>query len=79
MRILIVKLSSLGDVVQALPVISDIRRHVAFDLHIDWVVEEDYASLLALHPGINRVIPVGLRRWRKQGLINLWRDSKVRA
>ena len=79
MRILIVKLSSLGDVVQALPVISDIRRHVALDLHIDWVVEEDYASLLALHPGINRVIPVGLRRWRKQGLLNLWRDSKVRA
>ncbi|MBM3338758.1 MAG: lipopolysaccharide heptosyltransferase 1, partial [Betaproteobacteria bacterium] len=62
MRILIVKLSSLGDVVQALPVISDIRRHVELDLHIDWVVEEDYASLLALHPGIHRVIPVGLRR-----------------
>jgi heptosyltransferase-1 len=79
MRILIVKLSSLGDVVQALPVINDIRRHVTLDLHIDWVVEEDYAPLLALHPGIDRVISVGLRRWRKQGLLNLWRNGNVRA
>ncbi len=62
-RILIVKTSSLGDVVQSLPVASDIRRHFP-DARIDWVVEEPYAPLVALHPAVRRVITVALRRWR---------------
>src|SRR5713226_3707856 len=66
-RILIVKTSSLGDVVHNLPVASDIRRHFP-DASIDWVVEELYAPLVALHAAVRRVIPVALRRWRRRPL-----------
>lgn len=64
MRILIVKTSSLGDVIHNLPVVSDIRRHFP-DAVIDWVVEENFAAIPRLHPSIEEVIPVALRRWRK--------------
>ena len=64
MRILIVKLSSLGDVVQTLPVLHDLS--LAFpDAAIDWVVEESFASLLQTVPGIDRVLIYAQRRWRK--------------
>ncbi len=66
-RILIVKTSSLGDVVHNLPVASDVRRHFP-DASIDWVVEELYAPLVALHAAVRRVIPVALRRWRRRPL-----------
>lgn len=63
-RILLVKTSSLGDVVHNLPVVSDLRRHFP-DAHIDWLVEENFAAIPALHPGVNRIIPLAVRRWRK--------------
>ncbi len=63
-RILLVKTSSLGDVVHNLPVVSDIRRH-APDAEIDWVVEASFAAIARLHPGVRGVIPVALRRWRR--------------
>jgi heptosyltransferase-1 len=62
-RILLVKMSSLGDVIHNLPVATDIRRHVP-DATIDWVVEEQYTALVAMHPAVNRVLPIALRRWR---------------
>lgn len=65
MRILIVKTSSLGDVIHNLPVISDIRRHFP-DAEIDWCVEDSFAAIPRLHPAVRRVIPVALRRWRKK-------------
>jgi heptosyltransferase-1 len=64
LRILLVKTSSLGDVVHNLPVVSDILRHMP-EAVIDWVVEEPFAPLPALHPGVHWVIPVAVRRWRK--------------
>lgn len=65
MHALLVKTSSLGDVVHNLPVVTDIRRHIP-DAVIDWVVEETFADIPRLHPGVRRVIPVAIRRWRKQ-------------
>lgn len=62
-RILLVKTSSLGDVVHNLPVVSDIRRH-APDAEIDWVVEDAFAAIARMHPAVRRVMPVALRRWR---------------
>ncbi len=63
MRILIIKTSSLGDVVHMLPAVSDI--HASFpSAMIDWVVEEAFAELPAWHPAVHDVIPVALRRWR---------------
>jgi len=63
-RILLVKTSSLGDVVHNLPVASDIARHLA-GATIDWVVEEGFAELPRLHPAVRHVIPVAMRRWRR--------------
>lgn len=66
MRLLIVKTSSFGDVIQTLPTLHDMRQ--AFpQATFDWVVEEAFAPLLRAHvPGLSRVIPVALRRWRKR-------------
>ena len=64
MRVLIVRLSSLGDVVHAAPVLADIRRAFA-DARIDWVVEEAFVPLVRCFAGVERVVPVALRRWRR--------------
>lgn len=64
MRILLIKTSSLGDVVHNLPVATDLARHLP-NAVIDWVVEENFAELPRLHPAVRRVIPVAVRRWRK--------------
>ena len=63
-RILIVKLSSLGDVVHAMAGVQDIRRAYP-KAQIDWVVERAFAPLVARCEGVQRVIPCELRRWRK--------------
>ncbi|BAN36715.1 lipopolysaccharide heptosyltransferase I [Sulfuricella denitrificans skB26] len=63
-KILLVKTSSMGDVIHNLPVVSDIRAHFP-EAEIDWVVEESFAGIPALHPGMGEIIPVAVRRWRK--------------
>ena len=60
---LFVKTSSLGDIVHGMPAVTELARRMA-PAHIDWVVEEAYAPLLRLHPGVNRIIPMAWRRWR---------------
>lgn len=73
-RLLIVKTSSLGDVVHMLPAVSDIRQAHP-ELMIDWLVEENFTAIPALHPGVHRVIPVALRRWRRTLLqLRVWRE-----
>lgn len=67
LRVLLVKTSSLGDVVHNLPVATDVRRHFP-DAAIDWVVEEPFLPLARMHPAVRRVIPVAVRRWRRQVL-----------
>lgn len=67
MKILIVKLSSLGDVVHAMPAVQDIRRawpHAG----IDWVVETAFAQVVRRCEGVQRIIGCDLRRWRKTPL-----------
>ena len=80
MQILLVKLSSLGDVVHALPVVQDIHAALP-DAQIDWVVEKSFAALLALNPALHRVIPCEIRRWRKSPLAattrQAWRAFKA--
>jgi heptosyltransferase-1 len=69
-KILVVKLSSLGDVLHNLPIVWDLRARLP-EAQIDWVVEEGYVHLLEPllsrdgFKGIDRIIPFGLRRWRK--------------
>lgn len=64
MKILLVKLSSLGDVVHAMPVVQDILAALP-DAQIDWVIEKSFAPLLSKIAGVHRVIPCEIRRWRK--------------
>ncbi|MCM5572365.1 lipopolysaccharide heptosyltransferase I [Burkholderiaceae bacterium FT117] len=64
MRLALIKTSSMGDVIHALPVVTDIVRAIP-GARIDWVVEESFAELPALHPSVGEVIPVAIRRWRK--------------
>ena len=71
-KILLVKLSSLGDVVHTLPVVQDIHAALP-DAQIDWVVEKSFAPLLARCAGLRRVIPCEIRRWRKSPLAALTR------
>ena len=74
-RALIIRPSSLGDIVHALPIVHDIRRHRP-DIAVDWVAEEAFAALLAMHRGVDRVIPVALRRWRHHVLDRAtWREA----
>ena len=55
----------MGDVVHALPAVSDMLRHDP-TLEIDWLVEAPFAAIPALHPGVRRVIPLAWRKWRKR-------------
>jgi heptosyltransferase-1 len=64
LKILIVKLTSLGDVVHAMPAVQDIRRALP-QAQIDWVVERSLAPLVRCCAGVNRVIGCELRRWRQ--------------
>lgn len=72
-RILIVRTSSLGDLVHMLPAISDIARHVP-GASIDWIVEEGFAEVPSWNPAVHEVIPVAHRRWRKS-----WWAPQTRA
>jgi heptosyltransferase-1 len=79
-KILLVKLSSLGDILHNLPLIWDLRARLP-NAQIDWVVEEGYVHLLEPllsrgdFKGINHIIPFGLRRWKKKIFsLNSWKE-----
>lgn len=67
LRVLLVKTSSMGDIVQALPVVHDILEHRPGS-SIEWLLEPDYAELARAHPGISRVLPVPWRSWWRRPL-----------
>ncbi|MBI3779685.1 MAG: glycosyltransferase family 9 protein [candidate division NC10 bacterium] len=76
-RILIIKPSSLGDVVNALPFLTSLRQRYA-DRHVAWLVEEEAAELLLGHPFLDRVIVSGRRRWALESLAPLRWPSALR-
>ena len=72
--VLVVRPSSLGDVVYALALVSDIAAHCP-GLAVDWVAEDAFVDLVHLDPRIRRVVPLALRRWRHAPLDRAtWRD-----
>lgn len=73
MRVLIVKMSSMGDVVHAQPVVADLHANIP-GIAIDWVCEQSFVPIPSMNPGVNRVIPIALRAWRKK-----LADESVRA
>lgn len=77
MRALLVKFSSLGDVVHTFPALSDAAGAPGGGPLFDWAVEEQYAPLARLHPAVGRVVAVALRRWRRAGLAVARREFAV--
>lgn len=79
MKVLIVKTSSMGDILHTLPAVTDATRALP-GLEIDWVVEEGFAEIPRWHPSVRRIIPVAIRRWRKHPLDTLksaeWRQFR---
>jgi len=79
-RVLVVKMSSLGDVIHTLPALTDAAAALP-GIQFDWVVEEAFAEIPAWHHAVDRVIPVALRRWRKRPLRYLtgpeWRTTRA--
>jgi heptosyltransferase-1 len=65
MRVLIVRLSSMGDVVHTLPALSDAARANPL-IRFDWAVDEAFAQIPGWHRNVEKVFPVDLRRWRGQ-------------
>lgn len=77
MNVLIVRTSSMGDLIHTLPAITDLVRHYP-NIRISWVAEENFADIPKLHPAVIRVIPIAWRRWRKS-LTSLatWREMRA--
>jgi heptosyltransferase-1 len=71
LRVLLIKTSSLGDVIHTLPALTDAMGALP-GIQFDWVVEEGFAEIPTWHPAVANVIPVAIRRWRK----NLWQTLK---
>ncbi len=65
MKLLIVKTSSMGDVVHALPALSDLLQQRP-GTQVDWLVESPFAAIPKMHPGVQRVLPMAWRKWRQQ-------------
>ncbi len=63
-RVLIVKTSSMGDVIHTLPALTDAQQACP-DIEFDWAVEEGFAEIPKWHSAVSDVIPVAIRRWRK--------------
>ena len=63
-HVLFIKTSSLGDVIHHMPALTEARARRP-RAHLSWVVEEAFAPLVRLHPAVDEVIPVALRRWRR--------------
>src|SRR5690554_5359208 len=77
MRVLLIKTSSLGDVIHTLPALTDAQRAIP-GIRFDWVVEEGFAEIPGWHPAVDEVIPVAIRRWRKN-FLKTWRSGEWRA
>jgi heptosyltransferase I len=79
MRVLIIKMSSLGDVLHTFPALTDAQKAIP-NIQFDWVVETDFADLPPCHPAVNKVIPIAFREMRKQPLSALlgkpWKQFK---
>lgn len=81
MRVLLIKTSSMGDLIHSFPALTDAQRAIP-GIRFDWVVEEGFAEIPHWHPAVDKSIPVAIRRWRKQPLRALfseeWRRFKAR-
>ncbi|HSC67932.1 MAG TPA: lipopolysaccharide heptosyltransferase I, partial [Cellvibrio sp.] len=76
MKILLIKMSSMGDIYHTFPAITDIKKNFP-EATIDWVVEDSFKEIVDWHPGVHKVIPVQLRHWVKHPGKQSWREFKA--
>jgi heptosyltransferase-1 len=76
LKILLVKMSSMGDIFHTFPAISDLKAHYP-EVVIDWVVEDGFKEIVDWHPAINKAIPISLRRWMKARDGKSWNEFKA--
>ncbi|MGE3150532.1 MAG: lipopolysaccharide heptosyltransferase I [Pseudorhodoplanes sp.] len=75
--ILLVKTSSLGDLIHNMPALMEARRHRP-QARFTWIVEEAYLPLMRLNPFVDRLVPIAWRRWRKQlHRMQTWREMRA--
>lgn len=77
MRVLIVKVSSLGDIIHTLPAVTDAHQ-ARKDIVFDWVVEENFVEVPSWHPAVENIIPVAMRRWRRN-IVKTYLNHEFRA
>ena len=70
-NILLVKTSSLGDLLHTMPALTDAQKHFP-KITFHWLVEENFAEIPAMHPSVSKVIPISWRRLRKKFFINMF-------
>jgi lipopolysaccharide heptosyltransferase I len=75
-NILLIKLSSLGDVIHALPALRTLRKLYP-KAHIAWIVEEKCKDLLYNNPDLDELIVVRIRHWRRHWNLQSWREFKT--
>lgn len=86
MKTLLVRLSSMGDLIHTLPAVSDLARHRP-DIELHWLCEAAFADIARLHPFVAKVYPMRWRQWRKrlfqaamrQEMAALYRDLRYEA
>jgi ADP-heptose:LPS heptosyltransferase len=78
LRVLVIKTSSLGDVIHALPALTDAARAIP-GIRFDWVVEEGFAEIPTWHPAVDKVIPVAISPLAQEPLADLqeWRVAPL--
>ena len=75
MKVLLIKMSSMGDIFHTFPAVTDlIQCRPNIELH--WVVEEGFAEIVSWHPGVKRIIPIALRRWMTMRNKAAWQEFK---
>ena len=76
MRVLIIKLSSMGDLMHAFPALTEAAEHYP-DITFDWVVDEGFSEVPLWHPLVKKIIPTAHRRWRKK-IFKAWKGGELR-
>lgn len=77
MNVLIVRTSSMGDLIHTWPALTDLARHYP-NIRISWLAEENFADIAGLHPCVREVIPLAWRRWRRQIFsASSWREIRA--
>lgn len=70
MKVLLLKMSSMGDLIHNLPAITDLAKHRP-DVELHWLCESSFADIARLHPFVHTIHELRWRTWRKQ----LWKKE----